>query len=227
MTQLSNTDQDLTDRRRGPRRPRRVITLVLATAAITAMTTVGAMAGSSMFTDVDAGDTHEESIGWMAQSGVTSGCTSDEYCPDDEVTRAQMATFMQRLAGQADGVDPSVDAAELEGLSLNEVIAAAQDSMGPDLWAVVDADDSSTELDRGNGATDASGGVGTAGRFTVTFDQDVSACSYQATAEVAESKDDANVAEVRPGSADDRVDVWVTNTDTGWVNAGFHLRVIC
>lgn len=220
-------------------RPRRLLTVVLATVALTSLATVGALAGSTLFTDVNPGATHEEGIGWLAQSGVTAGCTADEYCPREPVTREQMATFLWRLSGNADGIDPSVDAAQLEGLSLAEVLAAAQEAVenGQDdpqddapeaaLWAVVDADDTSTDLARSSGATAATGGVGTEGRFTVTFDRDVSECSYQATADVAPTKDDANVAEVRPGPTDESVDVWVTNTASGWVNTGFHLHVIC
>ena len=257
----------------GPRRrprPRRLYTVVFAAVAITALTAVGAMAASALFLDVDAGDTHEDGISWLTQTGVTSGCTANSYCPDSPVTRAQMATFLWRLSGDADGVDPMVDAARLEGLTLAEVIAAAgggddggtgtapiddgdvdaaslegltlaevltaaqeavEENMAPPLWAVVEADDTSTDLVRGSGATAASGGVGTEGRFTVTFDRDVSACSYQATAEVANTpvKGDANIAEVRPGPTDNAVDVWVTNTEKqdGWINDNFHLHVIC
>ena len=222
----------------GPRRrprPRRLYTVVFAAVAITALTAVGAMAASALFLDVDAGDTHEDGISWLTQTGVTSGCTANSYCPDSPVTRAQMATFLWRLSGDADGVDPMVDAARLEGLTLAEVLTAAQEAveenMAPPLWAVVEADDTSTDLVRGSGATAASGGVGTEGRFTVTFDRDVSACSYQATAEVANTpvKGDANIAEVRPGPTDNAVDVWVTNTEKqdGWINDNFHLHVIC
>ena len=233
------TQHDTDSTSRAWRRPRRLLTIALAAIAMTSMATVGAIAGSTLFTDVNPGATHEEGIGWLAQSGVTSGCTANEFCPGDDVTREQMATFLWRLSGNADGVDPSVDAAKLEGLTLAEVLAAAAEAAdngqddgqdgSPDdtLWAVVEADATSTDLARSSGATAASGGVGTEGRFTVTFDRDVSACSYQATADIAESKDDANVAEVRPGPSDEAVDVWVTNTEVGWINTGFHVLVVC
>jgi len=216
---------------------RRSLTLALATTAVLALGAVGAIAGSSLFADVDAGSTHEEGIGWMAESGVTAGCAGGLYCPDDDVNRAQMATFMYRLAGQADGVDPSVNAAELEGSSLEDILAAAlaaaeaeiEAAVTPQYWAVVEADETSTELARGSGATSASGGVGTAGRFTVTFEEDVSACNYQATADVDPDKDHAVIAAVRPGPTDQSVDVWVTYSadNVGWVNTGFHLLVTC
>jgi len=32
----------------------------------------------------------------LARAGITSGCGSNNYCPDDSVTRAQMAVFLER-----------------------------------------------------------------------------------------------------------------------------------
>jgi hypothetical protein len=32
----------------------------------------------------------------MGQIGITSGCTATQYCPDDPVTRGQMAVFVMR-----------------------------------------------------------------------------------------------------------------------------------
>ena len=49
---------------------------------------------------VDDNDSVFESvIDWLASEGVTRGCnppTNDRFCPDDAVTRAQMATFLTR-----------------------------------------------------------------------------------------------------------------------------------
>lgn len=62
------------------------------------------------FTDVD-GTTHEANIEWLETTGITTGCTATEYCPDDFVKRGQMATFLRRVAGQDAGVAPMVNAA--------------------------------------------------------------------------------------------------------------------
>jgi glucose/arabinose dehydrogenase len=35
-------------------------------------------------------------IMWLAQSGITSGCGNNKYCPDSNVTRGQMAAFLAR-----------------------------------------------------------------------------------------------------------------------------------
>ena len=47
------------------------------------------------FTD-DTGNTHEDNINVMAENGITLGCDTDLYCPDEAVTRGQMAAFLHR-----------------------------------------------------------------------------------------------------------------------------------
>jgi hypothetical protein len=51
------------------------------------------------FTDVSDSNTFHDDIAWLKDSGVTKGCNppdNTEYCPDDNVTRGQMAAFMHR-----------------------------------------------------------------------------------------------------------------------------------
>jgi hypothetical protein len=55
-------------------------------------------AGSANFKDV-AGTTFESPINQIAAAGITKGCNppaNDRYCPDDPVTRGQMAAFLAR-----------------------------------------------------------------------------------------------------------------------------------
>lgn len=50
------------------------------------------------FTD-DNGHVFESDIDWLANSGITKGCNppqNDRFCPDDFVTRGQMAAFLHR-----------------------------------------------------------------------------------------------------------------------------------
>ena len=49
------------------------------------------------FTDTEA-NTHESNIDALAAAGITQGCDTDplRYCPNQAVTRAQMATFLNR-----------------------------------------------------------------------------------------------------------------------------------
>src|SRR3546814_16397200 len=84
----------------------RVAGAVVAAAVLVPTTAALAIVGG--FTDVPDGHSHAAGIGWVADNDITSGCTATTYCPSDFVTRAQMATFMQRLAGHAAGVAPSV-----------------------------------------------------------------------------------------------------------------------
>ena len=46
----------------------------------------------------DDGNVHERNINFAASEGITVGCNTDgtHYCPDEPVTRAQMASFMAR-----------------------------------------------------------------------------------------------------------------------------------
>ena len=53
--------------------------------------------GASPFTDVAAGETYCTSTEWLKNRNITLGCTATTYCPNDYVTRAQMALFMNRL----------------------------------------------------------------------------------------------------------------------------------
>lgn len=64
-------------------------------------TTVNAAELSGSFVD-DDGDVHEENIEAIAAIGVTRGCNppaNHHFCPDDSVTRGQMAAFLVRALG--------------------------------------------------------------------------------------------------------------------------------
>ncbi len=53
------------------------------------------------FSDVAVDNVHAGAIGAVAEAGITLGCSADgtRFCPDDLVTRAQMASFMARSVG--------------------------------------------------------------------------------------------------------------------------------
>ncbi|MFA9429673.1 CAP domain-containing protein [Egicoccus sp. AB-alg2] len=48
------------------------------------------------FSDVDRNDPHAGYIQALADIGVTEGCAKGRYCPDDAVSRQQMASFLVR-----------------------------------------------------------------------------------------------------------------------------------
>ncbi len=73
-----------------------LIVLVVAVVSVP----VGVLAGHR-FTDVPDTNIFHGDIGWLADAGVTLGCnppTNDLFCPQDTVTREQMAAFLRRLA---------------------------------------------------------------------------------------------------------------------------------
>lgn len=49
--------------------------------------------GGSVF----AGD-----VQWLSATGITRGCGADTFCPDDPVTRGQLAAFLVRALGYED-----------------------------------------------------------------------------------------------------------------------------
>lgn len=61
----------------------------------------------SRFDDVDANSFHAPYIERLADLGVTTGCSDGTiFCPDDPVTRAQMAVFLSRAYSLPQGRDP-------------------------------------------------------------------------------------------------------------------------
>ena len=125
----------------------------------------GALASQTLgdrFDDVDADDTHAEAVGWLADAEVTAGCTPDEYCPDQPVTREQMATFMRRLAGGDGEVAPVVvaatageastagwaeDADTLQGMGPDELTADLSDRLDDLEGEVADLQAANAELE--------------------------------------------------------------------------------
>lgn len=92
---------------------RRWLRAIVVTAVLAAATTSTVALASHRFDDVSSGNVFHEDITWLKESGVTVGCNppaNTEYCPEESVTREQMAAFMRRLAE-----NQVVDAARLEG----------------------------------------------------------------------------------------------------------------
>ncbi|MDH4116056.1 MAG: S-layer homology domain-containing protein [Acidimicrobiia bacterium] len=57
----------------------------------------------------DDSSVHEGSIEWLAASGITKGCSSDQFCPTLTVTRGQMAAFIRRALGLSSSGGNSYD----------------------------------------------------------------------------------------------------------------------
>ena len=65
-----------------------------------------AAVSEKMFDDVDATSFHAPFIERMAELGVTAGCGDGMFCPDRNVSRAQMAVFLSGAYRLPDGPDP-------------------------------------------------------------------------------------------------------------------------
>ena len=67
--------------------------------AATQTLTIVVAAGCGGFTDVTGTDAHCDSVEWLRNRSITSGCMGNLYCPQDAVNRASMALFQHRLGG--------------------------------------------------------------------------------------------------------------------------------
>lgn len=113
------------------------VTLV-ATALATLLAMPGlVLASHSGFTDVSEGNVFHDDIAWLSQSGITKGCTTTQFCPNDNVTRGQMAAFLHRFSTQSGGgaTDPALAAANLATAAYQDVEEAVADgyasTLGP------------------------------------------------------------------------------------------------
>lgn len=122
---------------------------------------VAANADSTGFRDVAPDDTHAAAIAWLATNGITEGCgEGDTYCPSDEVTRAQIASLLRRMAEA--GV---VDAATVGGLTADQLRGQAGPAgpRGPQGPAGADGADGATGPAGPTGADGAAGPPGESG----------------------------------------------------------------
>ena len=77
----------------------------------------------SPFADVDPSNTFYNNIVNMANSGITSGCGGGNFCPKDNVTREQMAAFLNRAAPRASSVDFTFPLGQSTQPSTGDVVA--------------------------------------------------------------------------------------------------------
>lgn len=101
----------------------------LAAAAMAALASIvpatvhaAACSGPAPFGDVPAGDQFCTNVEWVKNRGITTGCGPNAYCPQDPVSRAQMAAFMNRLADAI--VQPPVVVNTLPGALALTLLAA-------------------------------------------------------------------------------------------------------
>ncbi len=88
----------------------RIVAIAFALAAAATNTispaAAGTLAPGGSFTD-DDGNTHEGSIEAIKAEAITTGCSATRYCPDEPVTRGQMAAFLTRALKLPAATTPS------------------------------------------------------------------------------------------------------------------------
>lgn len=103
--------------------PRRWLRSAVVLVLIGAVLAPVAVVASHQFTDVPDSSIFHNDIAWLADNGVTQGCNppaNDMFCPADNVTREQMAAFMNRLA-----TSQIVDAGSLNGQTADDLTSRA------------------------------------------------------------------------------------------------------
>lgn len=96
--------------------------LVVIGLALALMIPAGVVLASHQFADVPDSNPFHNNIGALADSGVTAGCGSGNYCPKGNVTREQMAGYLARGLGRAGRANASITFAEmLAGTAIAEV----------------------------------------------------------------------------------------------------------
>ena len=72
---------------------RRVVTVVVAVAAVLQS---GASGASERFSDVSGG--HAYGIEQVVRLGIDEGCGDGRFCPDEPISRAEMAAWLYQAA---------------------------------------------------------------------------------------------------------------------------------
>lgn len=90
----------------------RTLVITAAAAALLAFPTGVWAAGG--FDDVPEGRHYTEPAAWLRETGISAGCDGNSFCPQAEITRGQMATFLHRASGKG-SVAPSFNADKVDG----------------------------------------------------------------------------------------------------------------
>ncbi|HVR79544.1 MAG TPA: S-layer homology domain-containing protein [Acidimicrobiia bacterium] len=112
------------------------------------------------FTDDDS-SSHEADIQALAATGITRGCnppTNDRFCPDDPVTRAQMATFLHRAIDPNARSSPAHRSSALLSATCVQIVGFSQTnqwfSAGDDIFEDLVGNGGWQALIQGGGAID-------------------------------------------------------------------------
>ena len=105
-----------------PARFSRRFKLLGAVAVLAVVAAPVAVWADHQFPDVPLGSGHEE-VSRISDAGIVRGCgTQGLYCPDNPVTRLQMAQFLSRAGGSASATKTALPGALLGGASPNVIL---------------------------------------------------------------------------------------------------------
>lgn len=146
----------------------RRLAIGVAVAALALGVPLGVLA-SHQFTDVPNSHPFHADIDALYDSGVTTtGCGGGKFCPDQYVTRGQMAAFLNRLGALADSKVPVVNADRVDGLESS--------AFARPMFAVVNTDGT---LARGYGVSTTL--KQSTGSYRVTWNRDIDTCAFFGT----------------------------------------------
>jgi hypothetical protein len=124
---------------------RRVLVVGLATLGLLGAFVGGAFA-SHIFSDVPTGAYYHDDVSWLVARGITSGCGGGKYCPNDAVTRGQMAKFLHLLSTRSRVGHFSCDAYGFQPASSTQSfsIGTSGASSNGSMWCPVQIPDGAT-----------------------------------------------------------------------------------
>lgn len=104
-----------------PRAPRGWRPSMALTIAVMAIAFPLGVLANHQFDDVPATASYHDDVEALVNAGITSGCGGGSYCPNNAVTRGQMAQFLNRLGSLDGDTFPSVNADRVDGLHADEL----------------------------------------------------------------------------------------------------------
>lgn len=179
---------------------------------------MGIVLASHQFSDVPSTNPFHGDIDALVDSGVTAGCGSGKYCPKANVTREQMAAFLNRLGALAPGKPPVVNADRIDGLDSS--------AFSRPMYAVVNANGT---LARGV-AVSSSVQQSSPGRYVVAFNRSIQTCAFTGTlGSVAGGFSGTGTIVVAFSDSSATNDLFIETRDLAGALAdrSFHLQVSC
>ena len=142
--------------------PKRWLRRAVIAVAVGMLVLPAAAWAGHQFTDVPDSNIFHEDIDWMADNNITLGCNPNDnpantkYCPDENVTREQMAAFLHRM-------------------DTNDVFVTPEEADAEAHFAVIAEDGEVIAEDELENATKVDG---TQGEYLLEFAAPINDCSW-------------------------------------------------